>query len=668
MYSQFERQFTDFLRIHLAHLDLKENRANEDEVLQHITQHISSCTEPHITKCITENKLNSAEEEEHDQKSGYTNHPDEPFKVTLVKSLKSEELAQAHVCFAEELIRSNEHKLALNELCEAIKNCTTMETFCRIIATRILALSRMNKVYERQLDIQLLSSVCCKECTKAMFSAAPVTDKAGEYRVFTDKFGPILACKLDQTTRTQVRIIANKTEQNQKCNSPHNEIRSCTVPSMGEHLSGEYSCVSKCVEIKESNEKGRHVVSRSPLQIGDIIAAEGAACWTVLPDKWSSHCQHCLNVCAAPLPCGDCPDVVYCSVKCLEQDELHRVECGYMAALQTLPKMVYLAFRTVIMFKKDIIRHSRNEETSIEFKNIYSLITNLEGRTPVDVTRRATLSIFLTKIIKELAVFKMCFGSTICGGSNISIGDITLCMGGCHQSMDYKSIYSTTRWFLLKCLQSYPCNAHEISELQIRPDFRYSANEDIGAGVFPFLSLVNHSCNPNVVRHSVGKTTVLRVLRDMAPGEELLDNYGYHYATHSATERRKALRSQYLFECRCAPCVEGGDRWKLFSQLTTTIRFRCFKCGAKFSEVRKKCNECGQNVSKSLQRISLLESRVKCIISKFVLGKDLNMDIAPVVEFLSTCERHTCPPFRLFNECQEVVKQKWNLASNKRRL
>ena len=42
-----------------------------------------------------------------------------------------------------------------------------------------------------------------------------------------------------------------------------------------------------------------------------------------------------------------------------------------------------------------------------------------------------------------------------------------------------------------------------------------------------------------------------------------------------------------------------------------------------------------------MQRISVLESRVKCFMSKFVLGKDFNMDIAPVNEFFSTCERHT---------------------------
>ena len=38
--------------------------------------------------------------------------------------------------------------------------------------------------------------------------------------------------------------------------------------------------------------------------------------------------------------------------------------------------------------------------------------------------------------------------------------------------LELESIYKTVQVVLLRCLQSYPCNAHEISELQITKQFR----------------------------------------------------------------------------------------------------------------------------------------------------------------------------------------------------
>jgi hypothetical protein len=65
---------------------------------------------------------------------------------------------------------------------------------------------------------------------------------------------------------------------------------------------------------------------------------------------------------------------------------------------------------------------------------------------------------------------------------------------------------------LLKHLQNLPCNAHEITEMEL--PFAGSASggaasgsgrdaiiHEIGAAVFGTLSLLNHSCDPNVVRH-----------------------------------------------------------------------------------------------------------------------------------------------------------------------
>jgi hypothetical protein len=81
---------------------------------------------------------------------------------------------------------------------------------------------------------------------------------------------------------------------------------------------------------------------------------------------------------------------------------------------------------------------------------------------------------------------------------------------------------------LLRHLQNLPCNAHEVSEL-VRTETEIPEEGvpvwngiEIGAGAYAMLSLVNHSCDPNVVRHSYqGDTAVLRAIRPIARGEQV---------------------------------------------------------------------------------------------------------------------------------------------------
>jgi hypothetical protein len=66
---------------------------------------------------------------------------------------------------------------------------------------------------------------------------------------------------------------------------------------------------------------------------------------------------------------------------------------------------------------------------------------------------------------------------------------------------------------LLKHLQNLPCNAHEVAEMELPSSGGTSSvgaasgsgssviHHEIGAAVFGTLSLLNHSCDPNVVRH-----------------------------------------------------------------------------------------------------------------------------------------------------------------------
>lgn len=80
------------------------------------------------------------------------------------------------------------------------------------------------------------------------------------------------------------------------------------------------------------------------------------------------------------------------------------------------------------------------------------------------------------------------------------------------------------------------------------------------------MSLLNHSCSPNVVRHCHGTAMVLRALRPIPAGQQLLDNYGYHHAVMRRDERRRQLQAQYRFLCECDAC---RDDWPLYQQLPT---------------------------------------------------------------------------------------------------
>merc|ERR1711860_355545 len=115
---------------------------------------------------------------------------------------------------------------------------------------------------------------------------------------------------------------------------------------------------------------------------------------------------------------------------------------------------------------------------------------------------------------------------------------------------------------LLRNIMMLPCNAHEVSELALNlSNPAMSVTEELAAGIFPVLSLVNHSCNPSLVRHSYGRQIEGRAQRKITSGEELLDNYGALYPTSSKEERQNHLKAQYHFLCGCQACQDDWPQY-----------------------------------------------------------------------------------------------------------
>ena len=71
----------------------------------------------------------------------------------------------------------------------------------------------------------------------------------------------------------------------------------------------------------------------------------------------------------------------------------------------------------------------------------------------------------------------------------------------------------------------------------------------IGRATNPTLALLNHSCDPNYRRISVGKQTLGFATKVIEVGEEITDTYSPTYAAATIEERWKNL-SKYNFVCR----------------------------------------------------------------------------------------------------------------------
>ncbi|XP_059631876.1 histone-lysine N-methyltransferase ASHR1 isoform X4 [Cornus florida] len=92
------------------------------------------------------------------------------------------------------------------------------------------------------------------------------------------------------------------------------------------------------------------------------------------------------------------------------------------------------------------------------------------------------------------------------------------------------------------------CNAHTICDSELRP---------LGTGLYPIVSIINHSCLPNSVLVFEGKLAVVRAVQHIPKGTEVM--ISYIETAGSTMTRQKALKEQYFFTCKCSRCIKVGQ-------------------------------------------------------------------------------------------------------------
>lgn len=272
---------------------------------------------------------------------------------------------------------------------------------------------------------------------------------------------------------------------------------------------------------------------------------------------------------------------------------------------------------------------------SSDYASVYGQVTNSCSRTPADLLKRATSAFFLMRCLSHTA-------------PNI-----------------FDEIEMTTT--LLRHFQSCSCNAYQITEQIVTDgDVGNATENELGGGVYPTISLCNHSCNPNVVRNSFGKTCIVRAIRPIKKGEEILDNYGPHFLSNNLDERQENLHKQYFFKCNCKACSE---EWPTVDKLMLqNTQYKCIHCSMNIGTSLwklKACFHCKKkfDYGKTAKRLQAVSEEYKRALDDLLQGR-LHECLRTCIEYCDVMDRVVIHPNKQFVKCQQAVILCWSLLGN----
>ncbi|XP_052864294.1 SET and MYND domain-containing protein 4-like [Anopheles cruzii] len=347
---------------------------------------------------------------------------------------------------------------------------------------------------------------------------------------------------------------------------------------------------------------GRYVVTVGEIKDNGIIARESAVSFVPVYDSLSRStlpsfdCQKCAKVNVIPFPCATCGRACYCSSKCRQQHEaLHRFECfGYRKHLWHLIGIAHLGIRSFLDGFGTILCEIRTRRNSAEawfqelarecegnrfaeYGRVFRLVTNFDQMKRDDLLHYSMAALMLAIYLRECTAFfpERCSPFT---------------------SMKQSELFVLSGSLILRHIGQLVCNGHAISELRaalpsagdcleeegfhLKPGMlhRYFTSSRVFTGIFPRISMFNHSCDPNIRNSFEGSRLTVYATRPIDAGEEIFNCYGPNYKLMRSCDRYTHLRQQYCFVCNCSRCTAGDDDFyrEVYHRLACPGCGKCF--------------------------------------------------------------------------------------------
>ncbi|XP_051157143.1 SET and MYND domain-containing protein 4-like isoform X2 [Leptopilina boulardi] len=481
-----------------------------------------------------------------------------------------------------------------------------------------------NFIDEFRIEFLLIESECYKKLGFHENSKICLNDAMRKVNEFiTEKYGSECE-KFKDEKLSFLKPIFERMNSMKLCRISKNvddfsKMKDKKIPQIEGKSNEKLKSCSDAISLGCNETKGRFLFATRRIKCGTILIVDQPFAFSTDENALERNCLNChtslkLNE-NIRIPCKNCQTVSYCSEFCREESwhKYHKYECeifNYFFNIQEkeLEKSsrLLLAYRTTIsnvltasgsLNREFFDYHSQNNEEKLnteiydpmDYKTIYSLETNCSKFDPKENFQLALRSIFLAKLF-EFVIRE--------NNPKISLTQeeiILLSIGN------------------FRHLQAISCNAYEIVE-NIRNNIsKVIEPQNIGGAIYSTVSLTNHSCYPNIIRHSYPcGTVVVTALRTIEKGAEILDCYGPHFLKDTRTIRKDQLQKKFHFDCNCEACTLD---WKI--PLSDKIDLKCCS-NSKIN--MEKCSKCKRDMRKIRRQFEESKKKKLTAITKMYNG------------------------------------------------
>ncbi|CAB4297488.1 unnamed protein product [Prunus armeniaca] len=353
-------------------------------------------------------------------------------------------------------------------------------------------------------------------------------------------------------------------------------------------------------------EKGRCLFTSSDFSPGEVIISQEP--YVSVPNNSSaeSRCDACFES-SNLKKCSACQVVYYCSNSCQKSEwKLHRLECEAlsklhkerrMAVTPSIRLMIKLYLRTKLQTEKVIPASAMDN-----YKLVEALVAHLSEIDEKQLVLYAQMANLVSLILQW---------------PGINIKEIA------------------------ENFSKLACNAHTICDSELRP---------LGTGLYPVISIINHSCLPNSVLLFEGRSAVVRAMQHIPKGAEVL--ISYIETAGSTLTRQKALKEQYLFTCTC-PCCSKGGKYDDIQESAVLEGYRCKDNGCIGFLLRESdgngfiCHQCG--LVRSKEEIKQIASELKSLSDKAPISTPSHnyQEAISVYKAIETLQKKLYHPFSI---------------------